>query len=88
MDFEFKISTFTIKGQKMKFMLEIQTKFLNLSKIIIRATVKTPAQLDDQLKSYGQKTAILGPVLKGAPKLAGVFTVALIMILDKFRNFV
>ena len=48
----FKISTFTIKGQKMKIMLEIQTKFLNLSKIIIRAMVKTPAHSDDRLKSY------------------------------------
>ena len=52
----------------MKIMLEIQTKFLNLSKIIIRATVKTPAHSDDRFKSYGQKTAILGPLLKMAPK--------------------
>ena len=64
----FKISTFTMKGQKMKIMLEIQTKFLNLSKIIVRAMVKTPAHLVDRFKSYGQKTAILGPFLKMPPK--------------------
>ena len=63
-DFELKNSTFTIKGQKVKFMLEIQTKFLNLSKIIIITMVKTPGHLDDQLKSYSQKTAILGAFFK------------------------
>ena len=45
----------------MEVVLEIQTKFLKLSKIITIAMVKTTGQSNHWLRSYGPKTAILEP---------------------------
>ena len=48
---------FNIYGQQIKVIQKICQKSLKISKNILRTVVKTPAQTDERLKSYSQKTA-------------------------------